>query len=138
MSTVIKCKVDGISKELELQGGLSFNYTSTANVNNPSNNKKITFGPVQVSAFSFSIMEPDEDSVKALIKWLVSHEVKNKVTFIIRDRDFQASTRDIVLEQACLTSYSEAVSADGSEISLEIVGQKVTIDTVAVDQTSQR
>lgn len=138
MSTVIKCKIDGISKELELQGGLSFTYTSTANVNNPSNDKKITFGPVEVSAFAFSVKEPDVDSVKALIKWVVGHEVKSKVTFIIRDRDFQASTRDIELAQACLTSYSESVSADGSEISLEIVGQKVTIDTVSVDQTSQR
>jgi hypothetical protein len=44
MSTVIKCEIDGISKPLELQGGLSFGYNSNANVTNASNDKKITFG----------------------------------------------------------------------------------------------
>ena len=75
MSTVIKCEIDGISKPLELQGGISFGYTSNANVTNASNDKKITFGPVSVSPFSFSVMEPDKDSVKALIQWLVSHQI---------------------------------------------------------------
>ena len=96
MSTVIKCEIDGISKPLELQGGLSFGYDSSANVNNPT--KKITFGPINVSPFSFSIMEPEADDAKALLKWLVSHEIKNKVTFKVSDQELEAKTRDLALE----------------------------------------
>jgi hypothetical protein len=138
MSTTIKCEIDGISKPLELEGGLSFGYNSSANVSNASNEKKITFGPVAMSPFSFSIKEPDKDAVKALIEWLVSHQVKNKATFKISDQEMEAKSRDIVLEKVCLESYNESVSEYGSQISLSIVGQKVTIDGVAVDQTSQR
>ena len=138
MSTVIKCEVAGISNPLELEGGLNFGYNSTANVSNASNNKKITFGPVMVSPFSFSIKEPDKDAVEALIKWLVSHEIKPKVTFKISDQEMDAKSRDLVLEQVCLESYNESVSEYGSQISLSIAGQKVTVDGVSVDMTSQR
>ncbi len=138
MATVIKCEIDGISKPLELEGGLSFGYNSSANVSNASNNKRITFGPVDVTPFSFSVMEPDKDAIKALIKWLVSHEVKKKVTFKINDQEMDAKSRDLVLEQVCLEGYNESVSEYGSQISLSMVGQKVTIDGVAVDQTTQR
>jgi hypothetical protein len=138
MSTTIKCEIDGISKPLELQGGLSFGYSSSANVSNASNDKKITFGPVEVSSFSFSIMEPDKDAVKSLIQWLVSHQVKNKVTFKISDQEMEAKSRDLVLEKVCLESYNESVSEYGSQISLSMVGQKVVIDGVTVDQTTQR
>jgi hypothetical protein len=138
MSTVIKCEVDGINKPLELQGGLSFGYSSNANVSNVSNDKKITFGPVSVSPFSFSVMEPDKDSVKALIQWLVSHQVKKKVTFRISDQEMDAKSRDIVLEQVCLESYNESISEYGSQISMSMTGQKVIIDGVTVDQTAQR
>ena len=138
MSTVIKCKIDGISKPLELQGGLSFGYNSSANVSNASNAKKITFGPVMVTPFSFSVMEPDKESVKALIQWLVSHEIKKKATFEISDQEMEAKPRQIDLEQVCLESYNESISEYGSQISLSIVGQKVTIDGVSVDQTTQR
>jgi hypothetical protein len=138
MSTVIKCEIDGISKPLELQGGLSFSYNSSANVSNPSNDKKITFGPVQVSSFSFSVMEPDKDTVKALIQWVVSHQVKNKATFKISDVEDVSKTRDLVLEKVCLESYNESLSDYGTQISLSMVGQKVTVDGVDVDQTAQR
>ena len=138
MSTVIKCEIDGISQPLELEGGLSFGYNSSANVTNPANNKKITFGPVIVTPFSFSVMEPDKDSVKNLIKWLVSHEIKSKVTFKISDQEMDAKSRDLVLEQVCLESYNESVSEYGSQISLSVVGQKVTVDGVPVDMTTQR
>lgn len=138
MSTTIKCEIDGISKPLELQGGLSFSYNSSANVSNASNDKKITFGPVMVSSFAFSVMEPDKDAVKSLIQWLVSHQIKNKVTFKISDQEMEAKSRDIVLEKVCLDSYNESVSEYGSQISLSMVGQKVTIDGVTLDQTSQR
>lgn len=138
MSTVIKCEIDGISKPLELQGGLSFGYNSSANVTNAANNKRITFGPVTVSPFSFSILEPDKDSVTKLIKWLVSHEVKSKVTFKISDQEMDAKSRDLVLEQVCLESYNESVSEYGSQISLSLVGQKVSVDGVPVDMTEQR
>lgn len=138
MSTTIKCEIDGISKPLELQGGLSFGYSSSANVSNASNDKKITFGPIVVTSFSFSIMEPDKDAVKSLIEWIVSHQVKNKATFKISDQEMEAKSRDIVLEKVCLESYNESVSEYGSQISLTLVGQKVTIDGVSVDQTTQR
>ncbi len=138
MSTVIKCEVDGISSPLELEGGMSFGYNSAANVTNVSNNKKITFGPVMVSPFSFTIKEPDKDAVKALIKWLVAHEIKSKVTFKISDQEMDAKSRDLVLEQVCLESYNESISEYGLQISLSVVGQKVTVDGVAVDMTSQR
>jgi len=136
MSTVIKCEVDGISEPLELQGGLSFGYDSSANVSNPT--QKITFGPVNVSPFSFSILEPKADAVQALIKWLISHEVKNKVSFKINDQELAAKTRDLTLERVCLESYNESISEYGSQISLSIVGQKVIVDEVPVDQTQQR
>lgn len=138
MSTVIKCEVDGISKPLELEGGLSFGYSSSANVTNASNDKRITFGPVMVSSFSFSIMEPDKDAIKSLIQWLVSHQVKNKVTFKISDQEMDAKSRDLVLEKVCLESYNESISEYGSRISLSVIGQKVVIDGVTVDQTTQR
>lgn len=136
MSTVIKCKIDGVNDELELQGGLSFGYDSSANVSNPT--KKITFGPINVSPFSFSVMEPKPDAAKALLKWLVSHEIKGKVVFKISDQEIEAKTRDITLEQVCLESYNESISDYGVEISLSIVGQKVTVDEVPVDQSEQR
>lgn len=138
MSTTIKCEIDGISKPLELQGGLNFGYGSTANVTNASNDKKITFGPIEISPFSFSVMQPDKDSVKALIQWIVSHQIKNKVTFYISDQDMEAKAREILLEKVCLEAYNESVAEYGSQISLTLVGQKVTIDGVSVDQTSQR
>jgi hypothetical protein len=138
MSTVIKCEVAGINNPLELEGSLSFGYNSSANVSNASNNKKITFGPVMVSPFSFSIKEPDKDAVQALIKWLVSHEIKGKVTFKISDQEMDAKSRDLVMEQVCLESYNESVSEYGSQISLSLTGQKVTVDGVSVDMTTQR
>ncbi len=136
MSTVIKCEIDGITDQLELEGGLSFGYDSSANVSNPT--QKITFGPVSVSPFSFSILEPKPDAVKALIKWLVSHEIKSKVSFIIKDQELDGNSRDLTLEKVCLESYNESISEYGSQISLSIVGQKVTVDTIPVDQTQQR
>jgi hypothetical protein len=136
MATVIKCEVDG--KTLEVQGGLSFGYNSSANVSNPANNKKITFGPVNVSSFSFSVADPEKDLQKSLIKWLVSHEIKATVKFKISDQDAAATAREIKLDQVCLESYNESVSEYGSQISLTMVGQKVTVDGIDVDQTQQR
>jgi hypothetical protein len=138
MSRVIECVIDGFSKSLEVQGGISFGYNSSANVSNASNEKRITFGPVAVSPFSFSVVEPDKDSVKNLIQWLVSHQIKSKVTFKIFDDENASKSRDLVLEKACLESYNESVSEYGSQISLSIIGQKVTIDGVPVDQTTQK
>lgn len=136
MATVIKCELDG--KILEVQGGLSFGYNSSANVNNPANNKKITFGPVNVSSFSFSVADPEKDLQKSLIKWLVSHEIKATVKFKITDQDAASTAREIKLDQVCLESYNESVSEYGSQISLTMVGQKVTVDGIDVDQTTQR
>ena len=136
MSTVIKCEIEGINDPIELKGGLSFGYDSSANVSNPS--KKISFGPISVSPFSFSIVEPTPEIAKSLLKWLVGHEVKNKVTFKVSDQDLEAKTRDVTLEQVCLESYNESISEYGYEVSLSIVGQKVTVDEVPVDQTTQR
>jgi hypothetical protein len=138
MATLIKCEVDGLSEPLEVQGGLSFGYSSSASVGNAANNKKITFGPVGVSSFSFTVSDPDAAATKALIKWLVSHEVKGKVTFKISDQEMDAKTRDLVLEQVCLEQYNESISEYGSQISLTLVGQKVTVDDIPVDQTQQR
>jgi hypothetical protein len=138
MSTIIKCEIDGISKPLELQGGLTFGFNSMAIVSNASNDKKITFGPVSVSSFTFIVMEPDKDTVKALIQWIVSHQVKNKVTFKISDQEMEAKSRDMVLEKVCLESYNESITESGVTISMSMIGQKVTIDGVALDQTTQR
>jgi ABC-type glycerol-3-phosphate transport system substrate-binding protein len=136
MATVIKCKIDGLSDELELTGGLKFGYTSTAIVNNPT--QKITFGPVVVSSFIFAVVEPKPDAAKALVKWLADHEIKNTVTFKISDQVLTAKPREIKLEKACLIAYDEEISETGFAISLSIVGQKVTVNEVPVDQTSQR
>ena len=136
MATVIKCKIDGVSDELELTGGLQFGYTSSAIVNNPT--QKITFGPVVVSPFVFSVVEPKPDAAKALVKWLADHEIKNNVTFKISDQVLTAKPREIKLEKACLVAYDEAISETGFAITLTVVGQKVTVNEVPVDQTSQR
>lgn len=136
MATVIKCVVDGISDPLELTGGITFGYSSTANVTNPT--QKITFGPVAVSPFAFNVVEPKQDAVKALIKWLVSHEIKSSVTFKISDQELEAKTRDIKLEKVCLESYQETILEGGYSIALSMVAQKVTVDEVPVDQTTQR
>jgi hypothetical protein len=136
MATVIKCAIDGISDELELTGGLRFGYTSSAIVNNPT--KKITFGPVQVTPFAFSIVEPGTDTVQGLIKWLADHEVKETVTFKISDQVLTAMPRELKLEKVCLESYQEETTDMGFSIMLSIVGQKVTVNGVPVDQTSQR
>lgn len=136
MSTVIKCEVDGITNPFELQGGLSFGYDSSANVGNST--QKITFGPINVSSFSFSISQPEDADAKELITWLVSHKIKEKVTFKVSDTEMEASTRDIHLEQVCLESYNETISEYGRDISLSMVGQIVTVDGVDVDQTKQR
>lgn len=136
MSTVIKCKVDGIDNLFELQGGLSFGYDSSANVGNTT--KKITFGPINVSPFSFSITQPEDADAKELITWLVTHKIKSKVTFQVSDTEMEASTRDLELENVCLESYNETISEFGREISLAMVGQIVTVDGVPVDQSEQR
>lgn len=138
MATVIKCEVDGFSKPLELDGGLSFGYNSQAMVSNSANSKQITFGPVMVTPFSFTVMEPEKDDVANLIKWLVSHEIKSKVTFKISAQEMDAKSRDLALEQVCLESYNESLSEYGSQISLSLVAQKVTVDGVPVDMTEQR
>ena len=138
MSRVIECVIDGFSTTLLVQGGISFGYNSSANVTNASNDKRITFGPVTVSPFSFTVIEPDKDSVTKLIQWLVSHQIKSKVTFKIYDDENASKSRDLVLEKACLESYNESISDYGSQISLSIIGQKVTVDGVPVDQTTQR
>ena len=136
MATVIKCKIDGLSDELELTGGLKFGYTSSAIVNNPT--QKITFGPVVVSSFNFAVVEPKPDASKALVKWLADHEIKNTVTFKISDQVLTAKPRENKLEKACLIAYDEEISESGFQITLSIVGQKVTVNEVPVDQTSQR
>lgn len=138
MATVIKCEVDGFSKPLELEGGLSFGYSSSADVTNAANSKQITFGPVMVSPFSFSVKEPEKGDVTNLIKWLVSHEVKKKVTIKVSVQEMDAKSRDFDLEQVCLESYNESLSEYGVQISLSLVAQKVTVDGVPVDMTEQR
>ncbi|MCX6225282.1 MAG: hypothetical protein NTV01_11140 [Bacteroidia bacterium] len=136
MATVIKCKIDGIADDLELTGGLKFGFSSQAIVNNPT--KKITFGPVQVTPFVFSVVEPTPDSAKGLVKWLADHEIKNTVTFKISDQVITAMPREIKLEKVCLQEYNEEISDTGFAITLSIVGQVVTANGVPVDQTSQR
>jgi len=137
MSTVIKCEIDGVGN-LELQGGLSYSYSCSANVFNPANSKRITFGPIQVSSFSFAIIPPDADVVKKLIEWVVSHQIKAKATFKVSEEEDQTKTRDLVLEQVCLEGYSESIGEYGQQISLSIIGQKVTVDGIPLDQTEQR
>jgi len=136
MATVIKCEIDGISEPLELTGGLNFGYNSKAIVNNPT--QKITFGPVQVTPFRFSVVEPKQETVKALVKWLADHEIKNSVKFKISDQALTVKPREIKMEKVCLEDYSETISETGFAISLALVGQKVTVNDVPVDQTSQR
>lgn len=139
MATVVKCEIDGLRKNLELyEGGLSLGYFASANVRSASNNKQITFGPANVDPFTFSVSEPDKEAIQFLIKWIVSHEIKNKVTFKISDREMDAQTRDLVLEQVCLESYREYINETGLSITLTLVAQKITVGDVSVDQTDQR
>jgi hypothetical protein len=138
MATVIKCKVNSINKPMELQGGINIGYSCSANVSNPANNKKITFGPVNVSPFSFSVQEPDNETKTALITWLVDHEIKSSATFEISDQEKSASTRNLELEQVCLESYNESISEYGSQISLSMTAQKVKVNGIPVDMTVNR
>jgi hypothetical protein len=138
MATAINCKVDSINKLMELQGGISIGYSCSANVSNPANDKKITFGPVNVSPFSFSVQEPDNETKTALITWLVDHEVKKTATFEISDQEKSASSRKLELEQVCLESYNESISEYGSQISLSMTAQKVKVNGIPVDMTVNR
>jgi hypothetical protein len=135
MSTTVKFKVDGINDEMEAVG-LSFGYASYANVSNPTTD--IDFSPIQVSEFVFGIMEPKKETITALIKWITTHEIKGTATFEIRKQGASESPRKLELKQACLTSYNESIQSGGTNISLSVIGQVVTVDDVEVDQTTER
>jgi len=84
------------------------------------------------------VVEPKPDAAKALVKWLADHEIKNAVVFKISDQVLTAKPREIKMEKVCLEEYNEEISETGFAISLSLVGQKVTVNEVPLDQTSQR
>jgi len=131
MATVIKCKIDGMADDLELAGGLKFGYTAAAIVNNPT--QKITFGPLESSSFIFSVAEPKADAAKALVKWLTDHEIKESVEFKISDQVMTAMPRSIKLEKVCLVAYDEVISETEFVITLEVLGQTVTVYGMVVE-----
>lgn len=135
MATIIKLKVEGITDEM-IVPGLSFGLNSFADVSNPT--QEIDFQPIDISEFSFSILTPKSDTTKALLEWITDHKVKSSAVFSISKQAMTESARELKLEDVCLTSFSESIEENFSSINLSLVGRKVTIDGITVDQSQNR
>ena len=135
MATIIKFTVDGISDEM-IVPSVSFSLSSFADVSNPT--QAIDFQPISISEFSFAILQPKANTTKALLEWITNHAVKSKATFSINKQAMTESAREIVLKDVCLTSYSESIEENSNMINLSVVGRKVSIDDVEVDQSQNR
>ncbi len=135
MATIIKFTVDGISDEM-IVPSVNFGLNSFADVTNPT--QEIDFQPISVSEFSFSILSPKTETTKKLLEWITNHEVKTKATFSINKQAMTESSREIVLKDVCLTSYSESIDENFTSTDLSIVGRKVSIGDIEVDQSQNR
>ena len=135
MATVIRFKVDGINDEMIIPS-VSFGLSSAADVTNPT--QEIDFQPIGVSEFQFSILSPRPETTQKLVEWIASHEIKREAKFIINKQALTESAREITLKDVCLTSYSESIQEDKSSIELAVIGRKVTLGDVEIDQSKNR
>jgi hypothetical protein len=135
MATVIRFKVDGINDEM-IVPTVSFGLSSAADVSNPT--QEIDFQPIGVSEFEFSILSPKPETTQKLVEWIASHEIKKEAKFIINKQALTEAAREIVLKDVCLTSYSENIEEDSSSIQLAVVGRKVNIGDIEIDQSKNR
>jgi len=135
MATIIKFIVDGITDEM-IVPSVNFGLNSHADVTNPT--QEIDFQPISVSEFSFSILSPKTETTKALLEWITSHAVKTKATFSINKQAMTESAREIVLKDVCLTSYTENIDENFTSTDLSIIGRKVSIGDIEVDQSQNR
>jgi hypothetical protein len=88
--------------------------------------------------FSFSVLTPKSDTVKALLEWITDHKVKSSAVFSVSKQAMTESARELKLEEVCLTSFSESIEENFSSINLSMVGRKVTIDGITVDLSQNR
>jgi len=135
MATVIRFKVDGINDEM-IVPSLIFGLNSFADVTNPT--QEIDFKPVSVSEFSFAILSPKPETTQKLIEWISGHEIKKEAKFIINKQALTESAREITLKDVCLTSYNESIEEAFSAINLTVVGRKVNIGDIEIDQSTNR
>ena len=135
MATVIRFKVDGISDEMIIPS-VNFGLTSAADVTNPT--QEIDFQPIGVSEFDFSILSPRPETTQKLVEWIASHEIKREAKFIINKQALTESAREITLKDVCLTKYTESIQEDSTSIELSVIGRKVTIGDVEIDQSKNR
>ena len=135
MATIIKFTVDGIPDEM-IVPSVNFGLNSFADVTNPT--QEIDFQPISVSEFSFSILSPKPETTEKLLEWITNHEVKPQAKFSINKQAMTESSRELVLKEVCLTSYSESIDENYSTTNLSIVGRKVSLGNVEVDQSQNR
>jgi len=135
MATVIRFKVDGINDEM-IVPSVNFGLNSSADVSNPT--QEIDFKPISVSEFSFAILSPKPETTQKLIEWISCHEIKKEAKFIINKQALTESAREITLKDVCLTSYNENIEEAASSITLTVVGRKVNIWDIEIDQSTNR
>jgi|APLow6443716910_1056828.scaffolds.fasta_scaffold03272_4 hypothetical protein len=135
MATIIKFKVDGITDEM-IVPSVNFGLSSRVDVSNPT--QEIDFAPISVSEFSFSILSPTTETSQKLVEWITNHEIKGEAKFSINKQAMTESPREIVLKDVCLTSYSEVIEESYTSTQLTVVGRKVSLGDIEIDQSQNR
>jgi hypothetical protein len=135
MATVIRFKADGITDEM-IVPSIKFGLNSLVDVTNPT--QEIDFRPISISEFSFAILSPKPETTQKLVEWISCHEIKKEAKFIINKQALTESAREILLKDVCLTSYNENIDQEASSISLTVVGRKVNIGDIEIDQSTNR
>jgi len=135
MATIIKFKVDGITDEM-IVPSVNFGLSSRADVSNPT--QEIDFQPISVSEFTFSILSPTTETSQKLVEWITNHEVKGEAKFSINKQAMTEAPREIVLKDVCLSSYSETIEENYTSTQLSVVGRKVSIGDIEIDQSQNR
>jgi len=135
MATIIKFKADGITDEMVVPS-VNFGLSSRVDVSNPT--QEIDFAPISVSEFSFSILSPTTETSQKLVEWITNHEVKGEAKFSINKQAMTEAPREIILKDVCLTGYSETIEENYTSTQLTVVGRKVSIGDIEIDQSQNR
>ncbi|MGB8489516.1 MAG: hypothetical protein WCE64_00510 [Bacteroidales bacterium] len=135
MATIIKFTADGIKDEMTVPS-VNFSLDSAVDVSNPT--QELNFQPIRVSSFSFAILSPKPDTTKKLLEWITNHEVKKEAKFSINKQATTENARVVTLNDVCLTSYSEGIDENYATTQLSVVGRKVSIDDIEIDQSKNR
>ena len=135
MATIIKFKVDGINDEM-IVPSVSFGLNAYADVTNPT--QEIDFQPISVSELSFSILSPKAETSQKLLEWITNHEAKGQAKFSISKQALSESSREIILKDVCLTSYSESIDENYASTSLSIVSRKLGLGDIEIDLSQNR